>query len=172
MMMMFDSVHYYQRETKARRGDGEHGRLNEEAERRDSRGTHGHSLPWVTGDDDVYAGGSGEHKPGFAGSLQFTPTSQLYFNTASWTEDFLTEGSQSNPESQSKRQLRGRRERIEAAKLACRVHRGCCCALIRGALRLVGLESESRDCKAQQPRLDSDLTTGRTDNSAESPLLD
>ena len=35
--------------TKARRGDGEYGRLNQEAERHDSSGTHGHSLHEVTG---------------------------------------------------------------------------------------------------------------------------
>ena len=34
----------YALETKARRGDGEYGRLYEGAEGRNSRGTHGHSL--------------------------------------------------------------------------------------------------------------------------------
>ena len=34
----------YVLETKARRGDREHGRLYEGAEERNSRGTHGHSL--------------------------------------------------------------------------------------------------------------------------------
>ena len=34
----------YRRETKARREDGEYGRLCEGAEGRNSRGTHGHSL--------------------------------------------------------------------------------------------------------------------------------
>ena len=33
------------RETKARRGDGEYGRLYEGAEGRSCRGTHGHSRP-------------------------------------------------------------------------------------------------------------------------------
>ena len=46
-------------------------------------------------------------------------------------------------------------------------HRGCCCAFIRGALRLVGVESESHDCKARQPRSEVDWTRGRTENSAE-----
>ena len=40
-MMMFIT---YLLETKARRGDGEFGRLYEGAEGRNSRGTHGHSL--------------------------------------------------------------------------------------------------------------------------------
>ena len=40
-MMMFIT---YLLETKARRGDGEFGRLYEGAEGRSSRGTHGHSL--------------------------------------------------------------------------------------------------------------------------------
>ena len=40
-----DDVYYllYSLETKARRGDGEYGRLYEGAEGRNSRGTHGHS---------------------------------------------------------------------------------------------------------------------------------
>ena len=50
MMMMFitifadDDDDVYSLETKARRGDGEYGRLYEGAEGRNSRGTHGHSL--------------------------------------------------------------------------------------------------------------------------------
>ena len=46
MMEMNDDVYYYirWRLTKARRGDGEYGRLYEGAEGRNSRGTHGHSL--------------------------------------------------------------------------------------------------------------------------------
>ena len=40
-----DDVYYYiLLETKARRGDGEYGRLYEGAEGRNSRGAHGHSL--------------------------------------------------------------------------------------------------------------------------------
>ena len=39
-----DDVYLYSLETKARRGDGENGRLYEGAEGRNSRGTHGHSL--------------------------------------------------------------------------------------------------------------------------------
>ena len=42
-MMMFIIV-LFLGDPKARREDGEYGRLNEEAERHDSRGTHGHSL--------------------------------------------------------------------------------------------------------------------------------
>ena len=42
MMMMF--LLLYRRETEARRGDGEDGRLSEEAERHESSGADGHSL--------------------------------------------------------------------------------------------------------------------------------
>ena len=41
-MMMF--LLLYRRETEARRGDGEDGRLSEEAERHESSGADGHSL--------------------------------------------------------------------------------------------------------------------------------
>ena len=39
-----DVYYTISQETEARRGDGKYGRLNEEAERHDSSGTHGHSL--------------------------------------------------------------------------------------------------------------------------------
>ena len=42
-MMMFITT---SARDKARRGDGEYGRLYEGAEGRDSRGTHGQSLHW------------------------------------------------------------------------------------------------------------------------------
>ena len=49
MMMMF--LLLYRRETEARRGGGEYGRLSEEAERHESSGADGHSLGH--GDTDI-----------------------------------------------------------------------------------------------------------------------
>ena len=47
--MMVMTLSLYRRKTKARRGDEEYGRLSEEAERHESKCTHGHSLHHVTG---------------------------------------------------------------------------------------------------------------------------
>ena len=67
-MMMIITI--YLLENKARRGDGEYGRLYEGAEGQHSRGTHGHSVPALIHWEVKVGGKSMEDVggAGFAGS--------------------------------------------------------------------------------------------------------